>query len=103
MKKIIITLIALFSVLVFSQPIRADTTNSIVTKGTISFKEAYTPQKPSNTIPNGKTIMISNNKNFILPRTGETEVSHLNWLGFLTVVIGITIKIKISTRNRKKF
>ncbi|WP_375379062.1 LPXTG cell wall anchor domain-containing protein [Lactococcus lactis] len=85
----------------FSQPIRADTTNSIVTKGTISFKEAYTPQKPSNTIPNGKTITASNNKNFILPRTGETEVNHLNWLGFLTLAIAITIKI--STRNRKKF
>lgn len=101
MKKLVITLIALFSVLVFSQPIRADTTNSIVTKGTISFKEAYTPQKPSNTIPNGKTIMISNNKNFILPRTGEREVSYLNWLGFLALVIGITIKI--ATKNRKKF
>ncbi|MCT0449790.1 LPXTG cell wall anchor domain-containing protein [Lactococcus lactis] len=101
MKKIVITLIALFSVLVFSQPIRADTTNSIVTKGTISFKESYTPQKPSNTIPNGKTVMISNNKNFVLPRTGETEVSHLNMLGFLTLVIGIAIKIE--TKNRKNF
>lgn len=87
----------------FSQPIRADTTNSIVTKGTISFKEAYTPQKPSNTIPNGKTIMVSNNKNFILPRTGEREVSHLNWLGFLALALAIGITKKISTRNRKKF
>lgn len=85
----------------FSQPIRADTTNSIVTKGTISFKESYTPQKPSNTIPNGKTVMISNNKNFILPRTGETEASHLNWLGFLTLFISLTIKM--ATKNRKKF
>ena len=101
MKKIVITLIVLFSVLVFSQPIRADTTNSIVTRGTISFKEEYTSQKPSNTIPNGKSIITSNNKNFILPRTGETEVSHLNWLGFLTLVIGITMKI--ATKNRKKF
>lgn len=85
----------------FSQPIRADTTNSIVTKGTISFKESYIPQKPSNTIPNGKTVMISNNKNFILPRTGETEASHLNWLGFLTLFISLTIKM--ATKNRKKF
>lgn len=101
MKKLVITLIALFSVLVFSQPIRADTTNSIVTKGTISFKESYIPQKPSDSIPNGKTIMVSNNKNYILPRTGETEVNRLNWLGFLALVIGITIKI--SKKNRKKF
>lgn len=94
-------MIALFSVLVFSQLIRADTTNSIVTKGTISFKGAYTPQKPSNTIPNGKIILISNDKNSILPRTGEREMSHLSWLGFLTLFISLTIKM--ATKNRKKF